>query len=117
MTQAHVNSIKDIVFFLGYRTSPIHETPYFCADCIDIVLGFILTEDIQHYFISIEQIPNDQFTENHFNDESNYCAKCKTPLYDLKYIDEQCPTSNPSSNKQRQRFKRRRRCGRRNGGF
>ena len=116
MAQATLNQHSDIVFFFGYRSSLIEHTPYYCADCIDSVLGFPLRAPFDVGYISTGNKFIHQFVENDFNDKSNYCAKCGTPLYDLRYVDEQCQHCTPSSNKQRQLFHKRRNFGPRHGG-
>lgn len=120
MAQAFVDQQYDIVFFLGYRDTSIgtyaNEINY-CADCIDTVLGIKITPDIEENFLKVGEKRLDQFTEEDYNDKSNYCGWCNNPLIDLKYVDERCQHSKPSSNKQRQYFKRRIRSGPHHGGL
>lgn len=116
MAQAFVDTKQDVVFFLGYRSSPIQKTPYYCADCIDSVLGFELKAPLEYQYISTGEKPLTQFTSEDFRDKSNYCAQCRVPLYDLKHVDEQCQHSKPSSSKQRQHFRQRKRSGLQHGG-
>lgn len=118
MAQSYVeqNCAQYIVFFLGYRNPHYFENKYFCANCIDIELGFELKQEDEHKYISSGEKPLEQFTDDDHRDKSNYCFTCYTPLYELK-VNEQCQHSRPTSNKWRQRFNKRRHYGLRGGGI
>lgn len=101
------------VFFHGYQ-SMLSPKKWFCIDCFEKLYAEI-TEKNECYYLTRYYIKLSQFTEKDHRDQSNYCASCAEPLYDI--AKETCPLSSPTSNKWLYHFKINRRYGLRGGGI